>query len=141
MASITSLLFFSVSTCFNIFGKSAAAEFAVPFCVWQRQSHFYLKSSCLSLGSVLGVSRRGQPIIKNIKINLKNFQDLTVTKVCSRVMTSIKTQGGMLKIGFNQNESNVPRFCPNAKCITRLPVSLADFSIPEALSMKLMQGT
>lgn len=47
-------------------------------------------------------------------------------------MTSIKTQGGMLKIGFNQNESNLPD-CPNAK--------LADFSIPEALSMKLMQGT
>lgn len=55
-------------------------------------------------------------------------------------MTSINTQGGMLKIGFNQNESNLPD-CPNAKCITRLPVSLADFSIPEALSMKLMQGT
>jgi len=37
---------------------------------------FLSKSSSLSLGSVLGVSRRGQPIIKNIKIDLKNFQDL-----------------------------------------------------------------
>ena len=56
-------------------------------------------------------------------------------------MTSINTQGGMLKIGFNQNESNLPDSVQMQKCITRLPVLLADFSIPEALSMKLMQGT
>ena len=42
----------------------------------------------------------------------------------------------MLTIGFNQN-------IPDSDQVhnTSLPVSLADFSIPEALSMKLMQGT
>ena len=65
---------------------------------------------------------------------MKNFQDLNQ----SLVMTSIKikTQDGMLTIGFNEN-------IPDSVQVhnTSLPVSLVDFSIPEALSMKLMQGT